>query len=72
MAAFYCHAGALLKALRRYKKAKSAFRSARDLDPKMPLASIGLAGTLIEEDKFAEALDALDAVGMTVSHDESV
>lgn len=62
MAGFYCRAGGVLKTLRRYSEAESAFRSARDLDPKMVLASIGLASTLIEESKFAEAVDALDAV----------
>jgi len=72
MAGFYCHAGGLLKGLRRYEEAEAAFRSARELDPKMPLASIGLAATLIEEDKFAEAVDALDAVGTIIAHDEKV
>ncbi len=38
----------------------------------MPLASIGLAGTLIEEEKFAEAVDALDAVGTIIAHDEKL
>ncbi len=62
MAAFYCRAGGVLKTLKRYSEAESAFRSACNLDPRMALASIGLASMLIEEDKCAEAVDALDAV----------
>jgi tetratricopeptide (TPR) repeat protein len=60
MAGFYCRAGRVLQSLGRYGEAESAFRSARELNPNMALASIGLASTLIQERKFAEAIDVLD------------
>lgn len=60
VAGFYCRAGGALQSLGRYSEAQAAFRSARELDPKMTIASLGLASALIQEGKFVEALGVLD------------
>jgi tetratricopeptide (TPR) repeat protein len=60
-AGFYCQAGSALQTLGRFAEAESAFRSALELDPNLTLAPIGLASTLIDEGKFAEAINVLEA-----------
>lgn len=61
-AGFYCRAGGALESLRRYSEAEAAFRSARELDPTMHEAFVGLGLSLINQGKFVEALEVLDAV----------
>jgi tetratricopeptide (TPR) repeat protein len=61
-AGFHCRAGGVLQSLGKFAEAEAAFRAARELDPNLSLATLGLASSLMGQGRFSEAVSALDCL----------
>lgn len=60
-AVFHCRAGGILQSLGEFSEAESAYRAANKLNPLLPEAYLGLALSLITQNRPEDALEALDS-----------